>query len=127
MLRIFIPVLLSVILVGCGNQAAIMSAKDNMVIVRAKPEIFLDALFLAEQECQKEGLPVKYIENYSSDLSVLAFECIVEEETEVEAEDVENSETEQEDASNDNAENIEESDEESDTEQEDTTTTSDSN
>ena len=94
MLTKLIPVLLLLLLTACGNQASIISSKDNIVIIKAKPVIFLDALFLAEQECQKEELPAEYIENYSDDLTVVAFEC-VEEEVVVETTTEENTETDE--------------------------------
>ena len=93
MLTKLIPVLLLLLLTACGNQASIISSKDNIVIIKAKPVIFLDALFLAEQECQKEELPAEYIENYSDDLTVVAFECVEEELVETATE--ENTETDE--------------------------------
>ncbi len=69
-----------VLVTACSNDPKIMSSTSDRVVIDAPAEKFLDAYNLAKKECEKNTKTAHYIADDSSDLDVVAFNCIGQEE-----------------------------------------------
>ncbi len=75
MLHYSILLVLISLITACGGQASITQSDENIVIIKANRVNFMDAYDLAKSECEKYEKKVRYIQDYSERLTVVAFEC----------------------------------------------------
>ena len=65
---------------GCTIEPGIHSTSTERVVIKSDPDKFLRAYELAKRKCDENERPIQYVPDYSKDLTVVAFDCIVTEE-----------------------------------------------
>ena len=60
---------------GCSNYPKIISSTDDQLVLKAKPESFVDAYDVAKKECDKNARIAQYISNGTDSLGEVAFNC----------------------------------------------------
>lgn len=73
--KILAIILFSLLISACSNQAKIVSASEEKVIVNAPAENFVEAFDLAKKECQKYTTSIAYATNEAAPLEEVAFDC----------------------------------------------------
>lgn len=68
-------VLFALLIAGCSNQAKIISASEEQVVVKAPAKNFVEAYDLAKKECQKYTTSIAYATDETTPLEEVAFDC----------------------------------------------------
>ena len=68
-------IFISTMMTACSNSPKIISASDDQIILKAKPESFLDAYDIAKRECDKNTRIAQYITDGTESLNEVAFSC----------------------------------------------------
>lgn len=68
------------LITACSNDPKIKSATEDTVVIGAPAENFLGAYDLAKKECDKNTRTVQYFSDDTTDLEVVTFNCIAQEE-----------------------------------------------
>lgn len=68
-----------VMISACSNHPILQSATPDMVVLKAQPEMFIEAFDIAKKKCQENTKNAVYIPDYSPDIQIVAFNCIGEE------------------------------------------------
>lgn len=63
------------LVIACSSDPKVISSTDNQVVVKAKPESFLDAYDLATKECNKNTRIAQYITDGTDKMEEVAFDC----------------------------------------------------
>ena len=73
--KTLVVILFSFLISACSNQAEIISASEEKVIVKAPAGSFVEAYDLAKKECQKYTTSIAYATDESAPLEEVAFDC----------------------------------------------------
>jgi hypothetical protein len=65
-----------VLITACSNHPILQSATSDMVVIKAQPEMFVDAYEMAEKECQNYTKNAEYIPDETVDIKIVAFNCV---------------------------------------------------
>lgn len=74
--RLFIIACYILLITGCSNEPSIKSATADKVIISGPPEMFTPAYELANKECEKNTKTAQYIQDHSTSLKEVAFNCV---------------------------------------------------
>ena len=66
---------ISLMMSACSSSPKITSATEEQVVIKAKPEKFLDAYDIAKRECDKNARIATYITDGTDSLGEVAFNC----------------------------------------------------
>ena len=72
----YVSAALSLLTAACSQYPVIQSVDDGGVVIKASPDMFLQAIDLANNTCQESERDIEYVPGASQDLSLVSFNCV---------------------------------------------------